>query len=68
MPKAKQTEKRQKRKTGGENDGGGDGVEKRSVEEMVGTEREEDMAQRDDSKRAVDEECDMRGEFRVTGV
>ena len=36
-PKAKQTEK--KRKRGGGSDGRGDGVEERSVEEMVRTER-----------------------------
>ena len=39
MPlKAKQTEK--KRERGGGNGGGGDGVEERSIEEIVGTERE----------------------------
>ena len=52
-----------KRQGGGGNDRGGDGVEERSVEEMVGTEREvieEGEGQRDDIKR-VEEEREMRG-------
>ena len=50
-PKAKPTENKRKWKRGGGTDGGGDGVEERGIEEMVGTERKEDEGQRDDSER-----------------